>query len=73
MSGLIVFGRQVPVHRVQLQALENGTLMAYCPNHLTRMFISERVISSDIKKNAKILDRLFPPVKKTKEAKNGKT
>ncbi len=70
-SGLIVYGLEVPPHRVNLQGLENGMLMGYCPAHQTRWFIGDRGMCADIRNGSEVIDRLYPKVKKPKEKKNG--
>lgn len=72
-SGLTIYGQLVPIHKVNLQALENGILMGYCPAHQTRWFVGERGICHNIKQEATVVDRLYPKEKKPKEAKHGST
>ena len=58
-SGLMIYGQQVPDHFVNLQGLENGIVMGYCANHLTRWFIGDRGACFDIKANAKVVQTLY--------------
>lgn len=70
-SGLTIYGQVVPIHRVNLQALDNGIIMLYCPAHQARCFIADRGVANSIKQGATVIDRLFPKEKKPKEKKNG--
>ena len=58
-SGLTLFGIQVPVHRVNLQVLDNGCIMGYCPVHNTRWFIADRAAVFNLKQNATVVERIF--------------
>ncbi len=71
-SGLTVYGKLIPLHKVHLQSLENGIVMGYCPAHLTRWFIGDRGMCYDIRENAQVVERLYKP-EKGKAGKNGKT
>lgn len=69
-SGLTIYGQMVPTHRVNLQLLENGIIMGYCPAHQTRWFIGDRGVCFNIKSNATVIEHLYKPVK---GGKNGTT
>jgi len=66
-SGLSLGGRIVECHRVPLILLDNGTLMAYCPNHRNRSFISEPTTVHLILKDATIIRRIEKPIKEPKQ------
>ena len=70
VSSLRMNGQLVEIHRVPLMLLDNGCLMAYCPNHRSRAFISDRTTVQWIMKTAQIIRRIEKPVK---EPKNGTT
>lgn len=67
VSGLTIYGALVPAHRVNLQGLENGIVMGYCPNHQTRWFIGDRGTCFNIKENAQVVDTLYPKIPKAKK------
>lgn len=69
-SGLIIYGQAVAVHRVNLQLLENGIIMGYCPAHQTRWFHGDRGMCFNIKTSATVIDHLYKPIKGKK---NGTT
>ena len=71
VSLMLIGGVRVPAHKVNLQTLDNGTIMGYCPNHVCRWFIGDRAVAHAITSNSKILQRIEKPVKK--EAKHGAT
>lgn len=41
VSGLILDGTMIPVHKMAMMQCENGALFARCPNHVVRTFISD--------------------------------
>jgi len=66
VSGLKLNGRVCEFHKVPLILLDNGTIMAYCPNHRARSFVSDRTTSHLIMKSAKIVERIQKPLKEPK-------
>lgn len=68
-SGLTIYGQLVPLHRVNLQLLENGIVMGYCPAHQTRWFHGDRGMCFNIKSTATVIERLFKTVKGAKNVK----
>jgi hypothetical protein len=70
VSGLKLNGVICDLHKVPLIRLDNGCLMAYCPNHRVRAFISDRTTCHMISKFAQVLERIEQPFK---DGKNGKT
>jgi hypothetical protein len=74
VSGLRLSGRTCEVHMIPLMLLDNGTIMGYCPNHKTRVFISDRITSYYIQKTGQVIDRIpNPPKPLYKERKHGPT
>lgn len=65
-SGLVLSGRMVEVHRVPLMLLDNGTLMAYCPAHRNRSFLSDPTTVHLILKTATIVRKIEKPIKEPK-------
>ena len=66
---MTVYGQLIPDHSVNIQGLENGMLMGYCPSHQTRWFIGDRGMCFNVKSTAKVVEVLYKPVK---GGKNGK-
>ena len=66
VSGQRVSGSLVDPHRLPLMLLDNGTIMMYCPNHMTRAFISDRTTVRLILQGTKIIERIEKPVKGAK-------
>ncbi len=65
-SGLKFNGRICEFHKVPLILLDNGTIMAYCPNHRARCFISDRTTCHMIAKSANVIERIDKPIKEPK-------
>jgi hypothetical protein len=63
VSGLKLNGVICQFHKVPLMMLDNGTIMSYCPNHLMRCFISERITCSMNLKDAVVVQRIEKHVK----------
>lgn len=70
VSGLRLNGRICDFHKVPLMLLDNGTIMAYCPNHRARSFIADRTTSHMIAQSANVIQRIDKPIK---EPKHGST
>ncbi len=70
VSGLKLNGRVCDFHKVPLMLLDNGSIMAYCPHHRARTFISDRTTSYMITQSANVIDQINKPIK---EPKNGTT
>lgn len=66
ISGMRLGGFQVPLHRVPLVVLDNGSIMAYCPNHRWRSFIGDITTVQEILKVAKVVRRIEKPLKEKK-------
>lgn len=62
-SGLTIYGQQVPHHSVNLQGLENGIVMGYCPTHQSRWFIGDRGMCFNIKSTARVVEVLHKKVR----------
>lgn len=63
LSGLVLNGMVCELHRVPLIRLDNGSIMAYCPNHRTRTFIADRTTCYLILKVAHVVERVSQPLK----------
>lgn len=70
VSGLYLNGKVCDYHKVPLIRLDNGTIMAYCPNHRSRTFIADKTTCYMISKVAQVVERIPQPLK---EPKNGTT
>lgn len=70
VSGLVLNGRVCELHKVPLIRLDNGSIMAYCPNHRSRSFIADKTTCYMIAKVANVVERIEQPLK---EPKHGKT
>ena len=68
VSGLKLGGAICEFHKVNLMRLDNGSIMAYCPNHRARSFVSDRTTCFLISQSARVLERIEKPVK---ERENG--
>lgn len=66
VSGVPLNGRVCDIHRVPLMLLDNGTIMAYCPHHRGRTFISDRTTCYMIMQSAHIVERIDKPIKEQK-------
>jgi len=66
VSGLTLNGKVCDFHKVPLIRLDNGSIMAYCPNHRSRSFIADRTTCFLISKVAKVVDRISQPLKEPK-------
>ena len=71
VSGLKLNGKICDFHKVPLIRLDNGSIMAYCPNHRSRTFIADRTTCFMISKDANVVERIPQPLKK--EPKHGAT
>ena len=66
VSGLTLNGRVCELHKVPLIRLDNGSIMAYCPNHRSRSFIADKTTCYMIAKVANVVERIEQPLKEPK-------
>ena len=66
VSGLMLNGRICELHKVPLIRLDNGSIMAYCPNHRSRSFIADKTTCYMIAKVANVVERIAQPLKEPK-------
>lgn len=62
-------GTVIPVHKIMVVYCRNGSLMAFCPNHVVRSFISDRTTVKAIMDGATLIS--MTPKKAKKETLNG--
>lgn len=69
VSGIVIQGGKIPYHTLPVQVLDNGTIMVFCPHHLVRVFVGDKITCRSIVESSKIIER----IDKKKEAKHGTT
>lgn len=55
MSGFVVDGLEIPLHKMATLQCENGSLFARCPNHVVKTFISDFTTVKQVMKSAVVL------------------
>ena len=75
LSGFVLNGSVIPVHKMAMLQCENGALFARCPNHQVRAFISDFTTVRQIMSQAVVLQTTASGGRKKmdKEKLNGKT
>ena len=72
LSGFEVGGQVIPPHRMATMQCENGSLFARCPNHVTRVFISDFTTVRQVMNKAVIV-QITDRNPRKKEKSNGET
>jgi hypothetical protein len=73
LSGLMLSGVVIPMHKMAMFECENGSIFARCPNHIVRSFISDFTTVKAIMSQATVVNTTWNTGKRKKENADGKT